>query len=231
MNRLIAAAAIVGATACALDGPTMPIRANGYAAGWSGSTANGQYEIGVDSGARNGTAAGYLLSVTMNPTFATMHQRIRADDYRGRRLRLSAWVRHRMVESAGLWMRVDGFGKILAFDNMSRRPVRDSWGWHYVSVVLDVDSAAVGIALGVLMTGRGELVVDDMVLEVVGSNVPVTAQFLTPFTSGDSATTAAAYEVAPRSPVNLDFEGAAGMFIHAQSPPGLQRPRRADARH
>lgn len=209
LNRLFAAGTMVALTACALD-PDIPVRTDGFPPGWSGSTATGQYEIGVDSGARNGIAAAFLLSVTPNPTFATMHQRIRADDYAGKRVRLSAWVKHRTVQSGGLWMRVDGYTHIFAFDNMSPvdRRIQENSDWHQISVVLDVHPAAVGIALGVLLSGRGEVVVDDMVLEVVGTDVPVTNLMAEPTPTSDSAGVAAAYGSAPLAPVNLNFEDA-----------------------
>lgn len=63
--------------------------------------------------------------------FGTLTQWFRADEYRGKRLRMTAYVRTSGVERwAGLWMRIDGKEKTgLAFDNMMRRPVKGTTDW------------------------------------------------------------------------------------------------------
>jgi hypothetical protein len=89
--------------------------------------------------------------------FGTMMTTVAAEPHRGRRLRLSAVVRGDDVVSwAGLWMRVDGRERqALAFDNMQDRPLRGTFGWTSVSVVLDVAEEASTIAYGVLLHGAG----------------------------------------------------------------------------
>jgi len=111
---------------------------------------------------------------------------------------------------SGLWMRVDGYGLMLGFDNMVGRPVVGTTGWQKVSVVLDVPTYAIGIAFGVLFSGSGELLVDDVVLESVSTSTPTTniLKAETPV-SGDPEATVAAYSHSPAAPTNLDFEGAA----------------------
>ena len=78
--------------------------------------------------------------------FGALSQFIRADDYRGKRVRFSAYVKTHDVSAAssgaGLWMRVDGNGGILAFDNMQNRPIMGTTDWKLVSVVLDVPNDA-----------------------------------------------------------------------------------------
>jgi hypothetical protein len=56
---------------------------------------------------------------------ATLTQSIRADDYRGKRVRLAAYVKSADVQVwAGLWMRVDSHvRRATAFDNMNARLV------------------------------------------------------------------------------------------------------------
>ena len=87
-------------------------------------------------------------------------------------------------------MRVDGAtpGAPLAFDNMQNRPLRGSFDWRRVEVVLDVPSEASAVAFGLLLTGRGAVRMSHLGLEVVDQSVSVTDTYLR-----------------PRQPINLDF--------------------------
>ena len=156
-----------------------------------------------------GPTSGRVTSTTQP---AILSQFIRADDYRGKRVRLSAWVKPLDVSGAiyaGLWMRVDGATQMASFDNMSNRPVNGSGDWRQISVVLDVAPDAVGIAFGVLFNARNTLLFDDLSLEVVGNDVPSTNQITTP-APRDSATIVNQYSGLATFPLNLDFEGAPG---------------------
>ncbi len=87
------------------------------------------YELGIDSAMPfEGRPTGYLKSKAARPGgFGTMMQMFKADHYRGKRMRFSAYVRSQDVAKwAGLWMRMDGPepGKHLAFDNMQNRPIK-----------------------------------------------------------------------------------------------------------
>jgi hypothetical protein len=61
---------------------------------------------------------------------------------------------------AGLWARVDGLGispTALALDNIQNRPIKGSNGQQRYEIVPDISEAAVGIALGILLDGPGEV--------------------------------------------------------------------------
>jgi hypothetical protein len=104
-------------------------------------------------------------------------QQISASDYLGKRVRLRAWVRSQDVEAwAGMWMRVDKDQTMLAFDNMQNRPIKGTQSWRQCEVVLDVPNDATGIFFGVLLSGPGEIWINDVSFEVVGKEVPVTSQ-------------------------------------------------------
>ncbi len=183
----------------------------GVPPGWSGTANTSGIGTTIDN-ARTGKNAAYL-SNAFQITFDAFRlvQTIRADDYRGQRVRLTAWVRPRNVSStatSGIWMRVDGPGVILAIDEMRLRPVSGFGDWRQVSVVLDVAERAVGISFGALFQASNTLLVDDMELEVVSTTVASTNTLLSPTSSGlDSLSTIEAYARSPRAPVNLDFEG------------------------
>jgi hypothetical protein len=109
-------------------------------------------------------------------TFGALMQRIRARDYVGKRVRLSAFIKTEDLSGwSGLWMRVDGKRHGTAFDNMQKRPIEGTTDWTRHEVVLDVADDSIQIAFGVLSAGTGRTWIDDVALEVVGDDVPSTA--------------------------------------------------------
>lgn len=107
----------------------------------------------------------------------------------GRALRLTGYVRTEGVTNgyAGLWMRVDGGGGVLAFDNMAGRGPSGTTPWTRYQIELPVDSGASKIILGMLHPGDGTAWYDSLTLEVVGVARPRTAA-------------AVAFQPAPRIP-------------------------------
>jgi hypothetical protein len=150
-----------------------------FPAGWfaSGSSPK-DYEVRLDrSEHHSGKASGAITSVSETPTgFGTLMQVFKADNYRGKRLRMTGYAKTKDVESwAGLWMRVDGpGGTALAFDNMQDRPLTGSLGWEEYEIVLDVPETGTNISFGVLLAGKGRVWVDDFAFEIVGKDTPST---------------------------------------------------------
>lgn len=181
------ACAPVAAAAGAADAP----------AGWikEGNTPR-LYRSGLDSDvARSGGTSAYLQSWTATPPiYGTLMQRFSAEQYRGKRLRLSGFLRTDEVDAgwAGLWMRVDGSqGRRIAFDNTEEEPVTGDTEWTRCAIVLDVPSDAQVIAFGFMLVGSGKVWADDLGFEAVGRDVPVTAP---------------PKEQLAQQPTNLDFE-------------------------
>ncbi len=171
---------------------------NGFPGEWGGG---GQaYELNVDTEvAHGGKASGRIKSILASPTddaFGSLTQGVSAERWRSKRVRLSGWLRTEDVKlgNAGLWMRVDGAGVTLAFDNMWQRGVKGTTGWQRYEVILDVPEEAKEIVFGALLSGDGMLWVDDLSLEESPQGVASTEP-------GRPA----------ESPVNLDFEtGSSG---------------------
>ena len=65
------------------------------------------------TGAHAGNACAYLKSVVAETDgFGTLMQMFKADEYRGKRVRMSGYVKAKDASDwAGLWMRVDGAKK------------------------------------------------------------------------------------------------------------------------
>jgi hypothetical protein len=200
MRRLLAVAlagvAVVAATA------TLPAQTGDLPQGWLRMGDHPEdYEMRLDPGAgRTGRASATIKGKGPSPAgFGTLMQSIQAGEYKGKRVRLSGWAKAAgIAEWAGLWMRVDGpttpgssYPAALAFDNMQDRPIKGTSDWKRHEIVLDVAPEATFISFGILLNGVGQAWIDDLSLDVVGRDVPLTGQALG----------------APhKKPVNLDFE-------------------------
>ncbi|MFD9356457.1 hypothetical protein [Streptomyces sp. NPDC060031] len=154
------------------------------------------YEVGLDLEVFSvGRASAYIRSRHENPAgYAGLVQTVKADDYRGTRLQVTAMVKARdVVGWAGVWMRVDdAHDHTLAFDNMQNpeRRIAGSVGWRRYSIALDIPENAAYISFGAVMERTGQIWLDDVRVNVVDDSVPVT-DITSRF---------------PRHPVNLDFE-------------------------
>jgi hypothetical protein len=153
------------------------------------------YDSGVDAQTvYGGQPSAYLKSkVPAINGFGTLMQSFKAEEYLGKRIRFSAFVKTDAVQDwAGLWLRVDGPKGSLAFDNMQTRAIKGTTAWQNYEVVLDVPAQATGIAFGILMSGAGSTWISGVKMEAVGTNVPTT-EARTP---------------QPSAPVNLALEAA-----------------------
>ena len=146
---------------------------------------------------------------TRPPAHNVLMQFIKADEYRGKRVRLSGYVKTNKSDGwAGLWMRIDGKENRLTFDNQSDRPIIGITDWTLYEVVLDVADDAVGIAYGLVSAGEGKAWIDDIALEVVDAAVKSTGLDIEPpkTTREDYARIISGYQAAPGKPSNLNFE-------------------------
>jgi hypothetical protein len=154
------------------------------------------YAMSVDHEVvHSGKASASIKCIATAPTgFGTLMQTFKAGNFGGKRVRMTGYVRSEDVTDwAGLWMRVDGPQKQpLAFDNMQSRPIKGTSDWTQYQVVLDVPESADEIAFGILLTGKGNLWLDDVNFELVGQDVPATGTSM----KDDSK----------KGPSNLDFE-------------------------
>jgi hypothetical protein len=171
--------------------------------GWRRYGAINDYEVGVDSAVRaDGKRSAYLKATSISPkNKVNLMQAFRAEDYRGKRVRLSAKVKVQGVASAAaLWMRIDSESGTVSFDNMNDRAIRSPADWKRHEIVLDVPQESLNVSFGVMFDGGGQAWVDDFQFEVVGKEVSVTQI---------SAKTPSAKKVEPAAqmkPQNLDFE-------------------------
>ena len=168
-------AACILASVVVLSAASTPTVPDGWFMAGSIPTA---YEAGIEP--RGGAAAGpagFLKSKSDHVMgFGTLMQNFSADDYRGKRVRFSASLRAESLKDWGsIWMRIDDkTGRMTAFDNMNKRPIKGTTGWQTYEIVLDVGSESQLIALGLMMGDAGQIWIDQARFEVVPSSVPVT---------------------------------------------------------
>jgi hypothetical protein len=160
------------------EGPPQP---GGFPGDWGGGGAG--YELTVDTkimhdGKQSGRVAFIGKDERKGTGFGTLTQGILPDPFRGQRVRYSGYVRTEKVEGsgAGMWMRVDGpqEGRSLAFDNMSDRRIVGTTEWKRCEIVLDVPKEATAIYFGMLLAGSGTAWVDDLKIETVAADTPLT---------------------------------------------------------
>lgn len=147
---------------------------------WSGGRPG--YELAQDLEVKHGgNASGRIAARDLSlpdKKAAPLVQRIPASGWRGKRVRLSGWLRTQGVTTgfAGLWMRVDSKAeRNLVFDNMRRRGPRGTTDWTRYEVVLDVPREASVISFGVVLAGDGTVWADDLAIDEAPPGVPSTA--------------------------------------------------------
>ncbi|WPK13304.1 AraC family transcriptional regulator [Lysinibacillus louembei] len=134
------------------------------------------YEMGVDHAVvHQGKASGYLKSKTVleGDSFATMMQQFKADNYVNKRIRLSGFLKTKDVGLfSSMWMRVDNAnGDTIQFDNMSNRSITGTTNWSLYSIVLEVPKESTVISFGIILSGRGQVWVDQLTFEEVDESV------------------------------------------------------------
>lgn len=184
--------------------------ASGAPKGWFPTGSHPQnYEMRIDMTVKHSGKAGASIKFTGEKAegFGTLMQIFKADAYRGKRVRLSAWMKTENADSAQLWMRLDGDKRMLGFDNMDSRPVTGTTEWKKYDITLDVPEAAVNIAFGAFVIKKGQAWVDDYRFEVVGQEV-ATTNMLTPEQMNEEHDMGSPVNY-PQQPVNLDYEEGA----------------------
>ena len=175
--------------------------------GWFPAGSHPQnYEMSVDPAVKHsGKAGAHIKFIGKNPEgFGTLMQMFKADDYRGKRVRMSAWLKSEDADSAQLWMRLDGAKRMLGFDNMDNRPVKGTTDWKKYEITLDVPEDALAIAFGAFVAGKGQAWVDDFGFDVVTKDIP-SSNMMTPEQMQEEHDMGASSQL-PKQPVNLNFE-------------------------
>jgi hypothetical protein len=157
--------------------------------GWRSESLSNSYRVAlVHDVTHTGSTAGLIENSSAGPAdftimsrgetavrLATINQVIRADNYRGQRIRLFAFVKTEKIEQMGcIWMRFDDDSRMLLIDEMDDRPITGTRDWTRYEIIMDVPKDAVRIVIGGALRGQGKIWVDDFQLDVVPESVPQT---------------------------------------------------------
>jgi hypothetical protein len=148
--------------------------------GWNiAGSKPSDYEIGTAAVAgASGPQAAYIRARpgASKAEFVTLLQSVVADDYAGRRIRLTARLKAENVEGLQLWMRVDDSRDQVSLYYMDGKAISGSRDWREYEVVVDVPLDGKYLAYGfILMGGRGTAWADSFSLARVARDVPVSA--------------------------------------------------------
>ena len=164
--------------------------------GWNLSGSNMElYELMVDEKVfHTGTKSGllYAKAEANEHQFGTMMQGFQAEDYKGKRIKMSCFLKTEQVTKCGAWLRIDNVsGDTIQFDNMDSRSIQGTTDWNHYSIVLDVPEESTSIHFGVLLVGKGKVWADGFRFEEVNEKV--------------DSTNMLSQDYLPKQPSNLDF--------------------------
>ncbi|MDB4938790.1 MAG: Transcriptional regulator, AraC family protein, partial [Labilithrix sp.] len=143
--------------------------------------ARAHYDASVDTSVKHGGKQSARLEPRVKDPqgYGTMMQGFRAHDFRGKRLRMNAFVKGNGIDGRGdLWMRVQaadspGDGSGLGGGHCT---LSGTFDWKPCTLVLDVPERGDEIHIGVGLDAHGTLWLDDVTFEVVDTSVELTSK-------------------------------------------------------
>lgn len=136
------------------------------------------YEMGGNPFEKSDQDIAFIKSISDNVQgFGGYATSVDTKDFINTRIKLSCDIKLKDVENqASIWMRIDGKSKeILGFDNLSTRPpFKKISGWQKHYIVLDIPDNSNRLLFGLLLAGKGELYVKNMIFETVDNSTPTT---------------------------------------------------------
>jgi beta-lactamase regulating signal transducer with metallopeptidase domain len=155
--------------------PLNPNFAQGITGWWNDNpqhNAESNYEI--SSAKVDGRDAGLLASTVAKPVeYGTLAQNVSPEQYIGKRVRLSAFIRTENTKKGSFWL-VRHSPTEPAGWNKEQNPIKGTTGWTKYEYVFEVTKDTEMLAFGASLEGTGKLWMSDVRWEVVGSDVPLT---------------------------------------------------------
>jgi hypothetical protein len=141
--------------------------------------ARAHYEAVVDPTEKHGGKQSARLEPRVKDPggYGTMMQQFRAHDFRGKRLRMNAFVKGKGIDGRGdLWMRVQaadspGDGPGLGGGHCT---LSGTFDWKPCTIVFEVPARGDAIDVGIGLGAHGSLWLDDVTFEEVDASVPLT---------------------------------------------------------
>lgn len=134
----------------------------------------GNLEVSISKTAHSGKISGKISSFEGSDGSGngTLAYKIPAN-YEGDEIRFEGYVKIESVKNgfAGLFLRVDGVGKPIAFDNMEDENINGTSDWKKYSISLDFPENAKYLLLGGILSGDGTVWFDDFTLSIDGEDI------------------------------------------------------------
>ena len=149
------------------------VTSSGRFSGWFGGGKGFTVEFDSNN-ARSGEGCVRSERVDDRARFCGLSQRISAEPYHGKTIRLTGYIRTKNVTEggSGLWMRIDGPNRnTLGFDNMNDRPILGTQDWAQYAIEMEVPVTSKYITFGYLLKGGGIAWADDYAIETIDSTL------------------------------------------------------------
>jgi hypothetical protein len=139
----------------------------GRAVGWTRGDG-GRLTSDCDDASEGRCAARLVRDARAQGSVMAVSQQLPAYPARGRTVTLSGWMRTQewSAASSGLWMRVEGDGRELAFSSNLVSGRAGATLWQRIEVDVYIDPRAERIVIGALLEGRGVAWFDDLSLSM-----------------------------------------------------------------
>ena len=159
---LLAAVALLGAANLGFED-----WGEGRAVGWTRGDG-GRLTSDCDDASEGRCAAKLIRDERARGAAMTIAQQLPAYSARGRTVTLSGWMRTQEWSraSSGLWARVDGAGRELAFSSNLVSGRVGATLWQRIELEVYVDPRAERIVIGTMLEGRGVAWFDDLSLSI-----------------------------------------------------------------
>lgn len=163
-------------------------------ANWSSMAGNGgplalpgTCELGIDSQKSVADRQAYSVRCgnSVLPSYGGARNTVRTTQFRGKRVRVSAWLMASGIEGVstpqyahvvgegGLWIGVGSQKGGMRMDRMQNRTIKGSTDWEFRDFVVDVPDDNNQMFVGFWMQGRGQIWARDFNIEEVPDTVPV----------------------------------------------------------
>ena len=149
---------------------TVPGRRNNDPEGWFSHQHAGtlSYRFTLDTtNPRSGARSLRIENIGPEP-YGAITQAIDGRPYRGKTVKLSAWMRTQGTENAALTLAAMSGGIPLAHNFMSEKPVKGTTGWARYTITLPMPPATEFVEVGAMIQGKGSVWFDDVEVEVAG---------------------------------------------------------------
>lgn len=139
-----------------------------------GGSSSNSYEIGVDNNSFYSVAPSFYIKSTSenikNDVNGTLTQRLKPDKYKGKRIKISAYVKSEYPEKIGntSYFYISGHS-----DEDAVKTIYNTKDWQQLAFVVDIPETAKYFDYGVSLWGTGQIWIDDLKIKIVDKSVPL----------------------------------------------------------